>query len=282
MQHVKPSQQHKRSADGVCTFKCSTGIQASAVQVSAGSSHAIQQGKAFALYRYSQQRASSQVGWLLSRSASEQMTSRLTSSLTHSTLAPPQTSPHPSTHHPTGPLACSSFTSLAGIHSLWYFENCHDWSRPCMAKKNSTRRLQCGKRTELRMEREQGKAQAGESTSGRTMCWGLAWHFWVMECIKAFGVRRACVGAASLSAMLFTSTYFAKASYDKGRKITNIKGRTVSALRRHIGTFCSQKQPKVYCPGTSTTTITTGAQTICVARAVQRSMMVNVLKLYSA
>ena len=31
--------------------------------------------------------------------------------------------------------------------------------------------------------------------------------------MKALGVRRATLGAASLSAMLFTSTYFAKASY---------------------------------------------------------------------
>lgn len=45
------------------------------------------------------------------------------------------------------------------------------------------------------------------------MCWGFAWHFWVMECMKALGVRRATLGAASLSATLFTSTYFAKASY---------------------------------------------------------------------
>ena len=36
-----------------------------------------------------------------------------------------------------------------------------------------------------------------------------------MECMKALGVRRATLGAASLSATLFTSTYFAKASCRK-------------------------------------------------------------------
>ena len=40
----------------------------------------------------------------------------------------------------------------------------------------------------------------------------MAWHFWVMECMKALGVRRAALGAARLSATLFTSTYLANAS----------------------------------------------------------------------